>query len=37
MKNIMNNQPFTHYPRLLEMLQDVESTFRELDNMKVKQ
>jgi hypothetical protein len=31
MRNVVNQQPFTHYPRLLEMLQEMEETFKEID------
>ena len=31
MRNVVNQQPFTHYPRLLEMLQEVEQTFTEIN------
>jgi hypothetical protein len=31
MRNVVNQQPFTHYPRLLEMLQEMEEIFKEID------
>lgn len=31
MRNVVSQQPFTHYPRLLEMLQEMEQTFTEID------
>ena len=31
MRNVVNQQPFTHYPRLLEMLEEVEQLFVQLN------
>lgn len=33
MRNVVHQQPFTHYPRLLEMLQEMETTFQEINSM----
>lgn len=32
MRNVVHQQPFTHYPRLLEMLQEMEQTFQEINH-----